>query len=442
MDVIKSLVGLISEDRRVHTEVATPTFTGERWEAFKSQFKQACSVNNWNDAEKATRLRCALRGAALSFLYNPGVDEWDYATLEKQMDKRFGNVKADLFLTESTIGFIMQPKEKVYHFADRINESFVQSKLDEGAKSTIGWLALMGGLKKHHRRMREYIQTKLKTRSYAEALELAEQYERSHEAPDDDESTDEYGTPNSALVAAVKEKKEKEDTKKRHAAAHTKADEQIQVLARRTDRRVQAILEANDGTSGTDTSESADATSDDLFSQLEQRLEARVQQAYTETRPNNNVQLKKTKPVPPAGTAHTEKRLDAVLDKVLALETAVEERERNRLAANAKRASRKNGYGGGGGYNNNHQGNYKGGYNNNNNYRGKHRGGRGGYNNYNNNYHGGGYQQNYNPAYNQAVQQPYQPNGYQPPTSQYQQPALPAPTPPAVAPMAIRANHA
>ena len=357
VDVIQSLVGLIADKRRVLSEVGYSKFDGTKWEAFKSQFTQACKINKWDDEEKATRLRCALTGPALAFLYNAGCEEWDYDKLMTQMDKRFGSVAADLNLIEAAAKFTMQPKEPVLHFADRINESFAKSSMDTASRNAFCWFTFMQGMGKHHAAMRSSVQSKVKKQDYQKALEYAEIYEKNHATIDDTENAIVPYNANSALIAQLEEKlkdKQNPNKTKRKAPAGL-AD----IVAKATEAKIAAMIKQLDNADSSDSDTSDSSADDEKMEKFTERMDstiARVQQLLVDNRINNNVKLKQTKPIP--STGNTDKRLEALTDKLLALEQAVEERERNRQAANAKRMERnkKKGFNGKPRYNNGYKG--------------------------------------------------------------------------------------
>lgn len=334
VDVIKSLVGLIANGgRRNKSEVKHAQFDGTKWEAFRTQFEKAANMNKWTDEEKASRLCCSLTGSALTFLHNPGVTDWPYEKLMTQMDKRFGCATADLNQIVEASKFVMGPKEPVMRFADRINESFAKSTMSPEARNSFCWFAFMQGLGKYHKEMRTHVRKETKKQQdYQLALYHAEEYAREYSPIADEEETDTVDA-NAALVAQLAEtlhaKKQSSRTPKAPAKdALEKADKRLVAMVR------EFTTTEGDETESTDVSSEIDAKVDAVEERLDSTV-SRVCQILLNQKPNNHVKLKTTKPIP--STGHADKRIEALTDKLLALETAVEEREKNRLQAIERR---------------------------------------------------------------------------------------------------------
>ena len=349
VDVIHSLVGLIGNGgRRNKSEIKHSQFDGKKWEAFRKQFEKAANMNKWTDEEKASRLCCSLTGPALAFLHNPGVTDWPYEKLMTQMDKRFGCATADLNQIVEASKFVMGPKEPVMRFADRINESFAKSTMEPQARNSFCWFAFMQGLGKHHKEMRTHVRKETKKKQdYQLALFHAEEYAREYSPIADEKAEVEAVDSNAALVAQLTEKLHAKEKSSRTPAKPAGA------VPENADKRLAAMIRELTTTDGHE-SETSEASSemDAKVDAVEARLDttvSRVCQILLNQKPNNNIKLKTTKPIPRAGTTNAEKCLEALTDKLLALEQAVEEREKNRLLAIQKRIDKENNRKGGGG---------------------------------------------------------------------------------------------
>ena len=338
MEVIKSLVGLLGVNKRQRSEVDIAKFDGQNWEAFKTQFHQACEINDWSDNERATRLRCALTGKAQTFLHNAGCQTWSYEKMVKQMDKRFGSVAGDTGIAEGAVNLIMKPSEPVLHFGDRINAHLAKSSMSGETRNILAWLALMKGMRKHHRAMHSAVQRKVKNQDYQAALNHAEEWQRTNTTVDPEDDHEGEFDPNDGNKLLIAQLAEKMQAKSGGRTARSKLENSLAANGKQLEAMVRQLTASE--TSDSETSEETTELSD-KFDAQEQKMEgimAHIQQVFQRQFNNdNNVKLQPTKPIPKPGQGNMEARMEALTDKLLALQTAVEEREANRLAATQRR---------------------------------------------------------------------------------------------------------
>ena len=377
---------------RMRSEVTAPKFDGANWMAFKTQFGEACQINEWNARERASRLRCALTGDAMAFLSHPKCLSWPYSRLIAALDQRYGKLQSNNDIADAVMDMVMKPGQSVYKFADEINAQLGRGHFSRTKREMLGWHAFTKGLKAHNKPMRRYVIRRVKDESYSKAVTLAAEFELQNGL------NEEGGDDEWALLAeasAQAGRRDRTGSVRQVNTQHEDDADRAGILKQFADRladRIEAAV-ANVRVQHDTSTQVNDASHSSVYDSLEsenvqiKQLQAQVaslQQAVGQKNPNK-VELVKTPDIPPAAPGNNDKRVNLLAQKLLALETVVELREANRQEAinrnkngrgrGGYRGGGRGGYHNGGNYNNNgnsgYNSNSNGNYNNNNNYNNK-----------------------------------------------------------------------
>ena len=155
-----------------------PTFDGTDWITFQIQFDTFCERYQLSDAERLSRLKLALEGAAARVLHSCEPSAWTLQSLLQALEMRYGQIKSYPLVERELRRVRRRPNQTLQDLHDEILAVSRKADMQEAQRCRLTRLAFMGALDDDIKLIHFIDKHDPQRASMATALKYAIQYER------------------------------------------------------------------------------------------------------------------------------------------------------------------------------------------------------------------------------------------------------------------------